>query len=477
MALAPGGASDPEAAEAGPEARVSYIDASLAPYNVSPSVADNASGLLGALAAAAGGGPRVVKLPPGTIGHSKDLTLPAGFQGPIVVEGAADTVTQLQPLGGCNGFNFDLSAGVPDNNTAEIRDIGFLAPAAAGFPIKISYGTKGLGSVGSVPGSKIRDVVISGGGWAQGIILQECWNFSGRCIKAFGVQSNYITKGPALTLMSGVNNRFSDLQFNFWGQGVILNADDRGAGGDCQGIKFSQLDMMECVEGVHAYGTPGGNLGTLFFTDWMCDNGNLLVPGHRSFVIENGTDVKIGQGQGLQDGGDSQIIFDTCKNCTIARGVSLEFRANVTGPVVQDNNGTGNDLGGQPVGLVNLSTRGPVGTGSNVMIAGFVIGGQGEREVLIRASGPSLSLFGLSGVLPDPILTLLSGSTVLATNQGWRGASDIATAAAQVGAFPWSPGSLDSAILTTLAPGNYTAQVSGASGDTGTALVEVYEVG
>jgi hypothetical protein len=66
---------------------------------------------------------------------------------------------------------------------------------------------------------------------------------------------------------------------------------------------------------------------------------------------------------------------------------------------------------------------------------------------------------------------------VLATNNGWAGNAQIASAAATVGAFAWSdPASADSAILVTLPPGGYTAQVSGASGDTGVALIEVYEV-
>ena len=455
---------------------MSAIDASAPPYNVSASVQDNAAGLLAAIAAAAAG-PRAVLIPPGVIGHSKDLVLPAGFQGPIVIEGVGDTVTQLQPIGGCNGLNLDLSAGTPMNNTVDIRDLGFLTGTIAGFPIKISYGAAGLGSVGSVPGSKIRDVVISGGGWAQGIILQECWNLSAARIRAYGVQSNYLTKGAALTLQSGVNNRFHDLQFNFWGQGIVFNADGRGASGDCQGIKFSGLQMVECVEGVHAYGTPKGNLGALEFVGWMVDNGNLKLAGHRSMVFENANSVIIGPGMGLQNGGDSQIIFDGCSACSIDRMVKLQWRANVTGPAVQDNNGTGNDLGGQPVGLVNLSTRGFVGTGSDIMISGFVIGGEGPQQVLIRASGPALAQFGVPGVLMDPKLTVLSGSTIVATNQGWGASAQIAAAASEVGAFPWpASGSMDSAALLTLAPGNYTAEVAGASGDTGEVLLEVYEV-
>jgi len=132
--------------------------------------------------------------------------------------------------------------------------------------------------------------------------------------------------------------------------------------------------------------------------------------------------------------------------------------------------------------LMNISARLQVGAGGNILIAGFVIGGSTSKTVLVRASGPALVPFGLSGTLPDPQLTLFrpnSGqtSTVLATNTGWSGDAQIAAEAARVGAFSWGQqATADSALLMTLPPGAYTAQITGASGDTGLALIEVYEV-
>jgi hypothetical protein len=127
--------------------------------------------------------------------------------------------------------------------------------------------------------------------------------------------------------------------------------------------------------------------------------------------------------------------------------------------------------------LVNISTRVRVGSGGGILIAGFVVGGSTARTVLIRASGPALAPFGVPGTLADPLLALYSGSTLLDSNGGWGGNPDIANAAQAVGAFAWaSASSADSAILITLPPGPYTAQVSGAAGDTGIALIEVYEV-
>jgi hypothetical protein len=127
--------------------------------------------------------------------------------------------------------------------------------------------------------------------------------------------------------------------------------------------------------------------------------------------------------------------------------------------------------------LVNISARVEVGTDDNILIVGFVIGGSTSSTVLIRASGPALTAFGVTGSLADPLLDLYSGTSLLANNFGWSGDPQIASAASAVGAFSWTnSASDDSAILVTLPPGAYTAQVSGASGDTGVALIEVYEV-
>ena len=131
--------------------------------------------------------------------------------------------------------------------------------------------------------------------------------------------------------------------------------------------------------------------------------------------------------------------------------------------------------------LINISARDQVGTAGNVLIAGFVIGGSTSKTVLIRGSGPALSAFGVNGVLPDPQLQLFqstgSSSTLVQTNTGWGGDPEIAAAASSVNAFTWgSSATPDSAILVTLAPGAYTAQLSGASSDTGIGLIEVYEV-
>jgi len=132
--------------------------------------------------------------------------------------------------------------------------------------------------------------------------------------------------------------------------------------------------------------------------------------------------------------------------------------------------------------LINISTRAQVGTGGNILIAGFVVSGPpGSTEpVLVRGVGPGLTQFGVTGILNQPVLSLYNSSgQMLATNTGWNtnaNASQIAAAATTTGAFQLALGSADCALLTNLAPGAYTAEISGAGNTTGTALAEVYEV-
>jgi hypothetical protein len=125
--------------------------------------------------------------------------------------------------------------------------------------------------------------------------------------------------------------------------------------------------------------------------------------------------------------------------------------------------------------LVNVSARNFVGVSDDIMIAGFVVDGAVAKTLLIRAVGPTLqSTFGLSGTLTDPKLEIYRGETKLTENDNWT--ASLADTARAVGAFALVNGSRDAALLVTLPPGSYTAQVSGIASGTGEALVEVYEV-
>src|SRR6266540_3031579 len=123
---------------------------------------------------------------------------------------------------------------------------------------------------------------------------------------------------------------------------------------------------------------------------------------------------------------------------------------------------------------LNLSTRGLVSVGDNVLIGGFIVTGPGPKSVVLRALGPSLSGFGLSGVLADPVLKVYDSSrTLIATNDNWQ--DDIGAAyIMQNGLAPGNPS--ESATLQTLAPGAYTVIVNGKDPTPGIGLVELYDL-
>jgi hypothetical protein len=126
-----------------------------------------------------------------------------------------------------------------------------------------------------------------------------------------------------------------------------------------------------------------------------------------------------------------------------------------------------------PPRLANISTRLQVLTGDDVMIGGFIIGGSAPKTVVVRARGPSLAQFGVTGLLANPQLQLFSGPTVIASNDNWLSAAN--SAAIQAAGF--APGDTsEAAIMMTLNPGAYTAIVSGVAQGTGVGIVEVFEV-
>ncbi len=126
------------------------------------------------------------------------------------------------------------------------------------------------------------------------------------------------------------------------------------------------------------------------------------------------------------------------------------------------------------VPLANISTRGQVRTGNDVMIGGFVIQGDVPQTVVVRARGPSLAPYGIANPLANPFLQLMSGQTVIAANDDWGGSTS-ALEIQQSGFAPDSPA--ESALLVTLAPGPYTAIVTGVGGGTGVGIVEVFGLG
>jgi hypothetical protein len=123
---------------------------------------------------------------------------------------------------------------------------------------------------------------------------------------------------------------------------------------------------------------------------------------------------------------------------------------------------------------LNLSTRGLVGTGDNVLIGGFIVSGTQPKTMVLRALGPSLSNFGVPNVLADPVLSVYDSSgALIATNDDWQSDPNQLIVQAN-GLAPTNPS--ESATAPTLSPGAYTVIVRGKNASTGIGLVEAYDI-
>ncbi len=197
------------------------------------------------------------------------------------------------------------------------------------------------------------------------------------------------------------------------------------------------------------------------------------------FYIRNGANVDVSTTGTLS--GDGSFNLSTIRGGTLTGTVDPDtgfLTATLTGsPAAGSLVGAASTPTPAADGFLrNLSTRGHVGSGDSVLVAGFVVNGSTPKQLLVRAIGPTLTNFGMSGVVSDPFLKLYQGTTVIDSNDDWGTATGVAAASSTVGAFALPAGSKDAALVKTLSPGAYTAQVSGVAGANGVGLVEIYDV-
>jgi hypothetical protein len=167
----------------------------------------------------------------------------------------------------------------------------------------------------------------------------------------------------------------------------------------------------------------------------------------------------------------SSSSLDAAVVTTIDGGRTIQASGTSAGTILVEAYDAGS---GDSPRFINISARNKVGTGANILIAGFTLEGSGTRNLLIRAVGPKLADFGVANVLFDPKLEVYSGNLKIAENDNWS--SSLATTFSSVGAFGLTTGSKDAAITVSLPAGGYTVQVSGADGGVGEAIVEIYEL-
>ena len=233
--------------------------------------------------------------------------------------------------------------------------------------------------------------------------------------------------GPALSSF-GISNAIADPKLDvFLGSNIIATNDNWGGGAD--------ISAEMAKVGAFPFGSPSSRDAAVY----------------RPAFAANAYTVQV-SGVGGNIGEVLAEVYDSTTPATAAVSYTLSSPR-----------------------LVNVSVRKQIDAGAT-LIAGFVIRGATARTILIRAIGPGLIPFGVNDSMADPTLGLYdSGGVKLLENGDWGGVAQFTSAAAVVGAFPIAnAASKDSMILTSLAPGAYTAQVTGTAA--GTVLVEVYEV-
>lgn len=168
----------------------------------------------------------------------------------------------------------------------------------------------------------------------------------------------------------------------------------------------------------------------------------------------------------------------TSLDAAVVRSISGGRTVQVSGPTAGNLIVEAYDAGtGHTPRLINLSARNFAGTGNDVLIAGFTVAGPGNKNLLIRAAGPSLGALGVPNTIVDPKLELFSATTPpvkIGENDNYS--PTLPTLFTKIGAFPFISGAKDAALMVSLPAGGYTVQVSGADGGTGEAIVEVYEL-
>jgi hypothetical protein len=286
-----------------------------------------------------------------------------------------------------------------------------------------------------------------------------------------------VARAQAKALGLRTDDMLNDGTFNFGGgQPWTYDPNNRKVAGkfDFIGVaihEFSEIMGRTSVMGdTLGTGTPQYCAFDLFHYTGAGTRGLNTGPG-RSFSFNNGTTLLIAFNDG-GNGGDPQDWAGPAPDPFNAFGPPNE-QDDLTAVDLQTMDVIGYDRGAAV--LANISTRLPVGTDPNALFAGFIVTGNVNKKVIIRAIGPSLKVNGapLAGRLQDPILELHDSSVTLETNDNW---GDSPNKQAIIDSTVAPSDSLESAIVRSLPPGTYTAIERGVNNATGIGVVEMYDL-
>lgn len=271
-------------------------------------------------AAIATGG--VVYFPSGKykITSALSASLSSGKNVAFIGQGYA-TTSIYQTTASANGLTVTL----PGVSTwCEVANLSFVTPDATtgGTALTVTYGNTNINSTSQYPGPWIHHISIgqhtpgASGGWTAGLLCINCWLAKIETLFGFGNDLTWASgsgagSGAFISCLSAVNYSIRDIHTHFWGNGIKLAPVSVSTAGQtqiAQGVLMSDINMVECLEGIHLYTNNAHDLYDMVaISNFQIDNGNVSEAAHRCIYVEYGSNIFLSNGLALQNNGSAII--------------------------------------------------------------------------------------------------------------------------------------------------------------------------